>query len=101
MNGHACLYSCGVQLFRNSCKDFIFPARKNQFIQEDILNKAPVRRIAISMSTNSAFTESYAENPFSYQQLGLRQIRRLRRGQPVADFDATDNCRLYVTTTER
>ena len=50
------------------------------------------------MNTNSAFTGSYTENPFWYQQFDLRQIRILREGQPTVDFDAADNCRLYVTT---
>ena len=79
-------------------KTYTIPARQNQFIQENIFNNAPVRRIAIAMNTNSAFTGSYTENPFSYQQFDLRQIRILRRGQPIVDFDAADNCRLYVTT---
>ena len=77
---------------------FIIPARQNEFIQENIFNNAPVRRIAIAMNTNCAFTGSYTENPFWYQQLDLRQIRILRRGQPIVDFDAADKCRLYVTT---
>ena len=50
------------------------------------------------MNTNSAFTGSYTENPFSYQQFNLRQIRILKGGQPVVDFDASVICRLYVTT---
>ena len=50
------------------------------------------------MNTNSAFTGSYTENPFWYQQFELRQFRILRGGQPIVDFDAADNCRLYVTT---
>ena len=50
------------------------------------------------MNTNSAFTGSYTENPFWYQQINLRKIRILRAGQPIVDFDADDNCRLYVTT---
>ena len=79
-------------------KIFIIPARQNQFIQENIFNNAPVRRIAIAMNTNSAFTGSYTENPFWYQQIELKQIRILRGGQPIVDFDASDNCRLYVTT---
>ena len=79
-------------------KTFIIPARQNQFIQENIFNNAPVRRIAIAMKTSSAFTRSYTENPFWYQQFELRQIRKLRGGQPIIDFDAADNCRLYVTT---
>ena len=79
-------------------KTFIIPARQNQFIQENIFNSAPVRRIAIAMNTNSAFTGSHTETLFWYQQFELRQIRILRGGQPIVDFDAADNCRLYVTT---
>ena len=79
-------------------KTFIIPARQIQFFQENFFNNAPVRRIAIAMNTNSAFTGSYIENPFWYQQFDLQQIRILRGGQPIVDFDAADNCRLYVTT---
>ena len=79
-------------------KTFIIPARQNQFIQENIFNNAPIRRIAIVMNTNSAFTVSFTESPFWYQQFDLRQIRILREGQPIVDFDTADNCRLYVTT---
>ena len=50
------------------------------------------------MNTSSAFTGSYIENPFWHQQFDLRQIRILRGGQPIVDFDVADNCRLYVTT---
>ena len=39
-------------------KTFIIPARQNQFIQENIFNNAPIRRVAIAMNTNSAFTGS-------------------------------------------
>ena len=79
-------------------KTFIIPARQNQFVQENFFNNAPVRRIAIAMNTNSAFIGSYTENPFWYQQFDLRQIRIPRGGQPIIDFDAADDCRLYVTT---
>ena len=50
------------------------------------------------MNTNSAFTGSLPENTFWYQQFDFSQIRTLRRGQPIVDFDTADNCRLYVTT---
>ena len=79
-------------------KTFIIPASQNQFIHENIFNNAPVRRIAIAMNTNSAFTGSFTENPFWYQQFDLRQIRKLRGGQPIVDFNAADNYCLYVTT---
>ena len=79
-------------------KTFIIPARQNQFFQENIFNNATDRRIAIAMNTNTALTRSYTENPFWYQQFELRHIRILRGCQPIVDFDANDNCRLYVTT---
>ena len=79
-------------------KTFIIPAGQNQFIQENIFNNAPFRRLAIAMNTNSAFTGSFTEKLFWYQEFNLRQIRILRGGQPIVDFDAADNCRLYNTT---
>ena len=79
-------------------KTYIIPARQNQFIQENIFNNAPIRRITIAMNSNSAFTGSFAENPFWYQQFILRDIRILRGGHPLVHHDTTDNCRLYVTT---
>ena len=74
----------------------LLPGKTSPFTKT--FNNAPIRRIAIAMNTNSAFTVSYTENPFWYQQFELRQIRILRRGQPIVDFDAADNCRLYLTT---
>ena len=79
-------------------KTFIIPARQNQFIQENIFNNAPIRRIAIAMNTNSAFTGSFTENPLWNRQFDLRKIRIFRGGQPIVDFDTADNCCLYVTT---
>ena len=87
-----------IKYLETLAKTSIIPARRNQFIQENIFNNAPVRWIAFAMNTNSAFTGSYTENPFWYQQFDVRQIIILRRGQPIVDFDAADNCRLYVTT---
>ena len=52
------------------------------------------------MNTNSAFTGSFTESLFWYQQFDLRQVRILRGGQSIVDFDTADNCRLYVTTTK-
>ena len=79
-------------------KTYIIPAQQNQLIQKNKFNSAPIRRIAIAVNSNSAFTGSFAENPFWYQQFNLRDIRILRGGQPIVYPDTTDNCRLYVTT---
>ena len=73
-------------------------AGQNQFMQENICNFDPVRLIAIALYTNYAFIGSYTENPFWYQHFDVRQFRMLRSGQPIVDFDAADNCHLYVTT---
>ena len=81
-----------------SAKTYIIPARQNQFIQENIINNAPIRRVAIAMNSNSALTGSFAENPFWYQQFILRETRILRGVQPIVHHDTTDNCRLYVIT---
>ena len=79
-------------------KTFLVPARQTQFNHENIFNNAPIRRVAITMNTISAFTGSFTENPFWYQQIDLRQIKILRGGQSIVDFDTAGNCRLYVTT---
>ena len=81
-------------------KTFMIPVRQNQFTRENIFNNAPVRRIAIAMNTNSAFTGLYSENSFWYQQFHFRHYRILTRGQPIVHFDAADNCRLCVTTMQ-
>ena len=79
-------------------KTSIIPARQKQFIQGNIFNNAPIRRIAIAMNTISTFIGSFTEIPFWCQQFDLRQIKILRGGQPIVDFDTADNCCLYVTT---
>ena len=79
-------------------KTFIIPARQNQFTQENVFSNPPTRRLAIAMNSNSAFTGSFAENPFWYHQFNLIDVRILRGGQPIVHHDTTDNCRLYVTT---
>ena len=87
-----------INYLETLAKTFIIPGRLNQFIRENFFNNSPVRRIAIAMNTNSAFTGIHTENPFWYQQFELRQIRKLSGGQPIVDFDSADDCRLYVTT---
>ena len=57
---------------------------------------SPDRIYYYKMNTNSAFTGYFTENPYWYQQFGLRHIRILRDGQSVIDYDTSDNCRLYV-----
>ena len=75
----------------NLAKIFIIPASHVQFIQENIFDNATVRRIAVAMNTNSAFTGSYNEIHFWYQRFDFKRTRILRQGQPVVFFDATDN----------
>ena len=81
-------------------KTFIIPARQNQFNQENIFNNAPIRQVATAMNAKTAFSGSFTENPFWYEQFDLRQIRILRGGQPIVDFDTADNCGLHKTTVK-
>ena len=87
-------YNCMETL----AKTFMIPARQNQFIQENIFNNAPIRRIAIAMNSNSAFTGSFAEKPIWYQAFNLRDKRILREGRQCVHHGTTYNCRLNVTT---
>ena len=50
------------------------------------------------MNTNSAFSGSFTENLFWYQQFDLRHFRKLITRRSIVEFDTADNCRLYVTT---
>ena len=74
-------------------KTFIIATGQKQFIRESIFDNAPFRQIAIAMNTRSAVTGSYTWIPFRYQQSDFRQIRLLRGGQPIVDFDVSDKCR--------
>ena len=92
-NGHACIISCGVQLFGDTSKIVHNPSSTNYSFK--IFNKALIRWIAIALNTNSVFTGLFTEKPFRYyQQLDLRQIGILRGGQPVSDYDTSCNYRL-------
>ena len=96
-NGYACLYSCVYQLFKNSCTDFHHSCQT-----KTVLSRKHFQQCSESSdcycNENSAFVGSYTENSFRYQQLDLRQIKKLRVGQPILNFDAAVICRLYVTT---
>ena len=70
-------------------RTFIIPSGQNQFIQENVFNNAPIRRIAIAMNTNSAF---------HYQKFGLRELRIVRGGRAIVSVDTSNDCRAYVTT---
>ena len=79
-------------------RTFIIPSGQNQFIQENVFNNAPIRRVAIAMNTNSAFTGHFQVNPFHYQKFGLRELRIVRGGRAIVSVDTTNDCRAYVTT---
>ena len=79
-------------------KTFIIPARQSQFIQENFFNNAPIRRNCYCNDYKLCIHWILTEKLFWYQHFELKQIRILRGSQPIVDFDAADNCRLYVTT---
>ena len=53
-------------------RTFIIKSRQNPFIQKNIVNISPIRRIAVAIKTKSAVAGSLLENPFNYQQFVLR-----------------------------
>ena len=65
-------------------------ARKSQINEENTFNNAAVRGIAIAVNSTSASTELYTVSTLCFQHFNLRQIRKLRSGQPNVDFDAAD-----------
>ena len=79
-------------------RTFIVPSRQNQFIQENVFNNTPIRRIAVAMNTNSAVAGSFHENPFNYQHFHLRELRIIRGGRAINSLEITSPCRPYVTT---
>ena len=79
-------------------RTFIIPAGQNQYIQENVFSNAPIRRIAIAMNTNSAFSGSFNENPFHYQKFGLRELRIIRGNQPIVNINTKDSTRVYVNS---
>ena len=62
-------------------RTFIIPSCQNQFIQENKIDNAPVRRIAVAMNIISAVAGCFQENPFSYQQFHLRELENIRCGR--------------------
>ena len=79
-------------------RTFIIPSRQNQFIQQNVFNNAPSRRIAVVMNTNLAVAGPFHENLFNYQQFHLRELRIIRGGRAIISLDTTSPCRPYVTT---
>ena len=79
-------------------RTFIIPSRQNQFIQKQVFNNAPIRRIAVARNTNSAVAGYFHENLFSYQHFHLRELRSIRGGRAFISLDTTSHCRPYVTT---
>ena len=79
-------------------RTFIIPSPQNHFIQENVFNNAPIRRIAVSMNTNSAVAGSFHGNLFNNQQFHLRELRIIWGGRAIISLDTTSPCQPYVTT---
>ena len=87
-----------INYFETLEKNSIILDTQKQFVQEKVSNVATVCRITATMNTNSEFTRSCTRSSFWYQHFDLRQKRKLKKCQPFVAFDATNNCRLIVTT---
>ena len=79
-------------------KTFVIPNGQNQYIHETIFNNDLIRRLAIAMNSNTAFTGSLKTNPFHYQKFDLEHIRLVRGSQVIVDLDTTQIKQSYITT---
>ena len=77
-------------------RTFIIPTPQNQFVQKNVFNNIPIRKITVAINTNSAVVGSFHENLFNYQQFHLRELRIIRDGRAIISLDTTSPCRPYV-----
>ena len=84
--------------FEVLAKSFVIPNGQYQYIHENIFNNAPIRRLAIAMNTNMAFTGSRKTNAFLCQKFNLRSSRMVRGSHVVIDMDTTDIVQSHITT---
>ena len=82
----------------NYSKNFYHFISSKTVYPKKSLNKAPIRKIAVAMITNSAVSESFHENLFNYQQFHLRELRVTRGGRAILSLDTIYPCHPYVTT---
>ncbi len=79
-------------------KTFVMPMGVNQFKQEDVFERASIRRLLLALNTNSAFRGKRDGNPFWFQKFDLRQVKIIRGSQTLVDLDTRDDCEAFVTT---
>ena len=86
--------------FETVSKTFLASTGQYGWKQEDIFAREPIRRMAICMTTNSAFVGHNRTNPFHYQKFDLNQISIYRNGLPIADspISTVNDKRLYFNT---
>ena len=75
-------------------RTFIIPSPQNQFIQENVFNNAPIRRIAVAMNTNSAVAGSFHKSPFNYHKFQLRELRIITT---KSEYDSDEEPQTYLT----
>ena len=83
-------------------KNFLANAGVQNWRQEDVFAKEPVRRMIVAMSINEAYLGTNGTNPFPYQKFGLNEIIVYRNGLPIAEtpISTSDNKRNYYNTLE-
>ena len=81
-------------------KTFLASTGLQNWKQEDVFSREPIRRLAICLNINETFLGSKQLNPFHFRKFSLEQICIYRNGLPVADspINTTDDKRLYFNT---
>ena len=77
-------------------KMFIIHAGQNQFIQENIFSKKPIRMIDIAMNLNNKFSGTCNTNPFHFRKFGFRQVKIVRGNQTIVNLKTENHVRSYA-----
>ncbi len=83
-------------------KSFVTPDGVKTVRLENIFQNEPIRRFALAMNTNRAFSRARRGNPFNYQKFNLISINVSRNGQSTVGtpMDTTDNKLAYYNTLD-
>ena len=91
-----------LQLHRSNTRNISRSCRVQNWWQEDVFEKEPVRRMIIAMSINQSCLGTNRTNLFHCQKFGLNEIFLYRNGLHNAGtpVSTSDNKRIYYNTLE-
>jgi hypothetical protein len=79
-------------------KSFMVQKDSKTFMQSNIFNNLPIRRITFAITENSKVSGVLDHTPFDFQKFDLAKIEIQRPGIPLIQIDTTDDNEAYYTT---